>query len=145
MALSTLPALSIGVRRNNDTGCRDAYLVAKEDRMTTQDSNTMDHMVILFADIAGSTRLYEMLGNDEAQRIVQQVMSLLTVATNAHNGTVIKTIGDEILCTFTTVDEAMLAAGEMHRALQLAGAAGVLRPPNISVRIGICCIKLSSI
>lgn len=115
------------------------YLVAKESYMKTQDSQILSNIVILFADIAGSTRLYETLGNDEAQRTVQQVMSLLTVAAHLHKGNVVKTIGDEILCTFVDVNDATIAASEMHRALQLAGAAGSIKPPNLSVRIGFHC------
>ncbi|MFC1816668.1 adenylate/guanylate cyclase domain-containing protein [Thermodesulfobacteriota bacterium] len=75
-------------------------------------------LAILFADIAKSTNIYETLGNENAQELIGSCLSLLTEVTLQHRGTVIKTIGDEIMCTFPSADDSVAAAKEMHQALE---------------------------
>lgn len=55
---------------------------------------------IVFADIVGSTRLFEEHGNAEAHRLVSLAIELLTQVTTDHSGTLIKTIGDEVMVSF---------------------------------------------
>lgn len=69
-----------------------------------------EKLTILFADIAGSTRLYEALGNDEARSLTAQCLQLVSEVVAAHNGTVIKTIGDEVMAVFRESDMAAEAA-----------------------------------
>lgn len=94
-------------------------------------------LAILFADIAKSTHLYETLGNKTAQTLIGACLSLLSKVALQHRGTIIKTIGDEIMCTFPTPDDAVEAAIDMHRDLEqltIDGLPGVA-PPNIYVGI----------
>ncbi len=74
-------------------------------------------LAILFADIAKSTQLYELLGDEEAQSLIASCVTLLSKAALQHRGTIIKTIGDEILCTFVDANDAVAAAKLMHRAV----------------------------
>ena len=60
-------------------------------------------LAILFADIAKSTHLYETLGNTKAKSLIGHCLSLLSKITAQYDGTVIKTIGDEIMCTFDSI------------------------------------------
>ena len=64
-------------------------------------------MAILFADIGGSTRLYDTLGDRDARRIVSSCMDRIIEAAETTGGRVIKTIGDEVLCAFESVDSAV--------------------------------------
>jgi class 3 adenylate cyclase len=94
-------------------------------------------LAILFADIAKSTHLYETLGNKTAQSLIGACLSLLSKVTVMHNGTVIKTIGDEIMCTFPSANDAVEAAIAMNRDLErltISNMPGVA-PPNIYVGI----------
>lgn len=75
-------------------------------------------LAILFADISGSTALYEKLGDQLARQLIARCLSILTGSLVAHKGTLIKTIGDEILCTFPTAEAAMIAACEMQRSIK---------------------------
>lgn len=75
-------------------------------------------LAILFADISGSTVLYEKLGDQLARQLIARCLNLLNTPLLAHKGTLIKTIGDEILCTFPTAELALIAACEMQRALK---------------------------
>lgn len=73
---------------------------------------------IMFADIAGSTRLYERLGDAKARQITSQCIALMTRVTQGHGGTVIKTIGDEVMSTYPSADAAAEAAVEMQESVQ---------------------------
>jgi adenylate cyclase len=74
--------------------------------------------VVLFADIAGSTRLYEILGNRSAQEIIDRALSAMTRVAERHGGALVKTIGDEIMCRFPTADQAVAAAIEIQTGLR---------------------------
>lgn len=65
---------------------------------------------ILFADIVGSTQLYERLGDQPALSVVQQTLVAVTQAVTAHGGRVVKTIGDEVMAVFDTPEAGFAAA-----------------------------------
>ncbi len=71
-------------------------------------------VAILFADVVGSTQLYDKFGDTKASETVAACLDVMKDATLQYNGTVIKTIGDEVMSTFPTVDEAMSAAIHMQ-------------------------------
>ena len=73
--------------------------------------------VVLFADISGSTQLYESLGDSQALETIGKCISILSQAVADNSGTVIKTIGDEVLATFPDAKTAVLAAASIVRAL----------------------------
>ena len=94
-------------------------------------------LAILFADIANSTHLYETLGNKKARELVGECLSLLSEVTSEYRGTVIKTIGDEIMCTFPNANDAVKAAIQMNQKLMdmpIDDQPGTF-PPNIYVGI----------
>jgi len=75
-------------------------------------------LAILFADISGSTRLYDTLGDRRAREMVARCLALMTVKLAAHRGSLIKTIGDEIMCTFPEAANALQAACDMQDAVE---------------------------
>ncbi|MDM8541383.1 adenylate/guanylate cyclase domain-containing protein [Desulfococcaceae bacterium HSG7] len=102
-------------------------------RMKTDDSKNEsdDDVTILFADISRSTSIYESLGDIKARELIYACLSLMADITEKHNGTVIKTIGDEIMCTFPIANDAAAAAEEMHNALE--NSSEISKPPNIRI------------
>ena len=62
--------------------------------------------------------MYELLGDDRAQRLIARCLRLLCDATEQSNGKVVKTIGDEVMCTFANTDAAAAAAARMQRRLE---------------------------
>ena len=90
---------------------------------------------IMFADVVGSTQLFEVLGDDVARATIAETLELLTNVTNGHSGTVIKTIGDEVMCTFPEADDSAYAATEMHETLEDANDMRE-EGPKIKIRIG---------
>lgn len=95
------------------------------------------NLAILFADISGSTRLYEILGDATARTKVAECLETLTAVIKQHRGTVIKTIGDELMCTFPSAEDAAMAACEMQEILDEdvteQTAAG---PISLTIRVG---------
>jgi class 3 adenylate cyclase len=94
-----------------------------------------DMLAILFADIAKSTTLYETLGDKIAQNLIGRCILLLSEVTLRHQGRVIKTIGDEIMCTVPTANDAVEAAIEMQQSLEdlTIEESPEILPPNIYV------------
>ncbi len=94
-------------------------------------------LAILFADVAKSTHLYEVLGDTVAKKLIDHCISLMSKVTAEHHGTVIKTIGDEIMCTFPSALDAIEAGKAMHEALEQMTVKDKpdFEPPNIYVGI----------
>ena len=93
-----------------------------------------DQATLLFADICGSTSLFEKYGDLRARQIETQVLDLLAACTNAHQGTVIKTIGDEIMSCFPDAERGVSAACEMQQGIK---DDPVLAELSIAIRIGL--------
>jgi adenylate cyclase len=72
---------------------------------------------ILFADVSGSTWLFEAKGDLEARRLIAAVLDALALICQQHGGRVIKTIGDEIMCSLPNALEGVLAACDMQRRM----------------------------
>ena len=103
---------------------------------TSQFQRTGLPCTILFVDICGSTQLYETLGNARAQAIIARTFEILSKAATRHVGTVIKTIGDEVMCSFTTARDAAHAAVDMQRSVKQAAALDDLGIKSLAVRVG---------
>lgn len=76
------------------------------------------NLAIVFADIAGSTKLYETLGDQLARQKVAETLETIARVVGEHHGRVIKTIGDEVMCTFETPDVAASACCDMHESVE---------------------------
>ncbi len=74
-------------------------------------------LTILFADVVGSTRLYDVLGDAKARDTISYCVDVMSAATAEHGGHVIKTMGDELMATFDKVDDAMATAARMHESI----------------------------
>jgi class 3 adenylate cyclase len=74
-------------------------------------------LAIVFADISKSTQLFEIYGNERAREIVARTLGILTSVTAEHAGRVVKTIGDEVMCTFADIEQAMGATTRMPQAV----------------------------
>ncbi len=94
---------------------------------------TDQRLAVLFADIAGSTRLYEQLGDAQALAAISRCLALAESAASGHGGRLIKTIGDEALLVFGNADQAAEAAGEIQRRMAELSSA---ESPRLGFRIG---------
>jgi adenylate cyclase len=92
-------------------------------------------LAVLFSDVVGSTRIYEQLGDQRAREVIALCIELMQTATDQHHGTVIKTMGDEVMATFPTADDSLNAAAQIQRSITTHPALQV-DGQSVSVRIG---------
>ncbi|MCK6424673.1 MAG: adenylate/guanylate cyclase domain-containing protein [Burkholderiaceae bacterium] len=91
---------------------------------------------VLFADLRGSTSLYESLGNAEAASVVTHSVAVVGRIVEGHGGRVIKTLGDGLMAVFVDPMPAVRAAEEVHESLErMMGAARSSRRPVLRVQI----------
>jgi class 3 adenylate cyclase len=90
-------------------------------------------VAILFADVSGSTTLYERLGDRQALKAVDQVLDVLRRAVATHQGRVVKTIGDEVMAVFRDADAALQAASDMQTRVATLPTFGDAR---LAIRVG---------
>lgn len=90
----------------------------------------MSHSAILFADIAGSSRLYKDLGDNSAQDLIARALDEMSQVVRRNNGTVVKTIGDEIMARFDSATAAIEAAIAIQRLRHRS-------QPRLEARIGV--------
>src|SRR3990172_5242015 len=96
------------------------------------------NMAILFADVSGSTKLFETLGDATARSKISACLDTLSRVTAEYKGTVIKMIGDEIMCTFLTAEDAANAACDMHEALDVDVTEGTVASHTpLQIRVGL--------
>ena len=90
-------------------------------------------LLVLFADISGSTAIYEQLGDAPAVELIQGLLARMEEEAYFHKGAVIKSIGDELLCTFPDVISALAGATAMQQqAAAVEGPGG----RKLELRIG---------
>jgi hypothetical protein len=87
----------------------------------------------MFADVAGSTAMYENMGDDLARERISKSLDALISITLRHNGNLVKTIGDEILVYFMDTDMAMMAARAIQETMEDDRSPETI---GVSIRIG---------
>ena len=92
-------------------------------------------VTILFADVVGSTHLYEALGDDRARETVQRCVDIMKQSTEEYGGSVIKTVGDEVMSTFPSADDALNAASQMQQRIT-NGEDISAKETRVAIRIG---------
>jgi class 3 adenylate cyclase len=73
---------------------------------------------VLFADLRGSTSLYERLGNAEATSVITHTVRELAKSVTERGGQVVKTLGDGLMAVFESSAPAAEAARLMQDSLE---------------------------
>lgn len=94
---------------------------------------TPRHAAVLFADIAGSTRLYETAGDAAALAMIGRCLDVMRAVCEERDGRVVKTIGDEIMAVFPSAANAGYAANDMQARIVALGEGG---GPPLSIHAG---------
>jgi adenylate cyclase len=92
-----------------------------------------DHLAVLFADVVESTALYRRLGDVEALNVINAVISELKAVLPHHQGRLVKTLGDAVMCLFPDADCAVEAAVDMQHAVAALNPAG----EQMQIRVGL--------
>lgn len=73
---------------------------------------------VVFADLTGSTGVFETLGNAKATEAVTRLTQWIGKVCDAHHGRVVKTLGDGVLAVFAESVDAVEAVVEMQTSHQ---------------------------
>ena len=96
--------------------------------MPTESTPSAKTLAVLFADIAGSTKLYDTLGDTQAKKMVDECIAVMRGVVAQYGGRVIKTIGDEVMCVLPNADAGCLAVTDMQLKISaLPAVSGVKR------------------
>jgi class 3 adenylate cyclase len=89
---------------------------------------------VLFADLRGSTSLFETLGNAEATSVVTHCVAALSRPIAEAGGVIVKTLGDGLMATFDDAGAAFVASVRMHDALDTLVSRGRQRGASSGLR-----------
>jgi len=96
-------------------------------------TSNVRNLALLFADVSGSTTLYEKLGDRAALAAVESAIDIMKRSVAAYQGTVVKTIGDEVMAALPDADAALQAASDMQNRIAALPPLGDVR---LAIRIG---------
>ncbi|MBK9494752.1 MAG: adenylate/guanylate cyclase domain-containing protein [Xanthomonadales bacterium] len=89
---------------------------------------------MLFADVSGSTALYERIGDALAAEAMDNILKALVDRAVAERGRLIKSIGDEVMLLFPHTDHAIRAAIAMQEFVAQPNG----DPDAMGLRVGLC-------
>lgn len=97
-------------------------------------SATQRKLVVMFADVSGSAGLFERLGDTEAVYAVERCLKRMNRAIDGYRGRTVQIVGDELLATFESAEDACQAAIDMQqRIADLPPVSGL----KLTIRIGL--------
>jgi class 3 adenylate cyclase len=83
------------------------------------DEVAIAHVTMMFTDLRGSTALYSRIGDARAYQLVREHFAFLGATIRAHDGAIVKTIGDAVMAVFSRPEDgvraALAAQGEVDR------------------------------
>src|SRR5574343_53067 len=97
-------------------------------------SATQRKLTVMFADVSGSTALFEKLGDREAMHAVERCLKRMKRSIDGYKGKTVQIVGDELLASFETAEDACQAAIDMQqRIADLPPVSGL----KLTIRIGL--------
>lgn len=93
-------------------------------------------LLVLYADISGSTKLFETFGDSAARNACAACIDVLTRVVNRLDGRVVKTIGDEILAVFQDPARGVMAGTDMQGAVRQASEDGLFETGELRIKVG---------
>jgi class 3 adenylate cyclase len=74
-------------------------------------------VAVMFTDLKGSAALYQKIGDAQAFVLIQKHFQIIAECVKAHEGGVVKTIGDSVMAVFSSGENALLAGIEIQKRL----------------------------
>jgi class 3 adenylate cyclase len=95
-------------------------------------------LALMFSDLKGSTRMYDKIGDAPAYAVVRKHFEFMTERIRAHQGAVVKTMGDAVMAVFRNPADAVRCALVIQKEW---------KEPAVAIKIGIhagSCIAVTS-
>lgn len=94
-------------------------------------------VAVLFADVAGSTRLYDSFGDTKAKQLVDECLDAMRSVVQNCGGYVVKTIGDEIMAVLPDAEKAWMTAADIqYKISDLPAVEGHQRAVRVGFHVG---------
>lgn len=93
-------------------------------------------LLVLYADISGSTALYEQYGDDLARADCSTCIDVMVEVMKRYDGRLVKTIGDEVMCVFHSGPHGAMAATDMQSAVRRASEEGLFKTRAQRIKVG---------
>lgn len=101
-------------------------------------SNNQRRMIVMFADVSDSARLFERLGDTEAAYAVERCLKRMERAIAGYGGRTVDVSGDGLLALFEAAEKACCAAVDMQsRVAKLPPVSGLKLTIRIGLHIGL--------
>lgn len=98
----------------------------------------VEKLAVLFSDLKGSTALYERMGDGRAYRLVSDHFQVLFDAVEKHGGSAVKTIGDGVMGTFFTPQDALQGITQVVDGMrELNRRAGLTGRTRLRLKLGL--------
>ena len=101
----------------------------------------VESLAFMFTDLAGSTAMYQAIGQARAFRLVQDHFAVLVAAIAAHEGALVKTIGDAVMAVFPSGTKALEAGIQIQRDIRDLSVPDVVDPAHfvkVALHTGPC-------
>ena len=103
-------------------------------------------LTLMFVDIPNAVAVREQEGEEAVREFLEESISLLSVVRRQHKGTLLRTVGSSLLCSFVEIDDALAAACAMQQTVRdsrfTSGIVPVLRigvhAGDVVIRGGTC-------
>lgn len=97
----------------------------------------MAELTIVFADLTGSTAIFETLGNETAAEVVTQCTQWIGQLCESRGGRVIKYLGDGVLVAYADNSAAVQAVTEMQRQHRERSSTGPAAMQAMKIKVGL--------
>ncbi|MGA9960704.1 MAG: adenylate/guanylate cyclase domain-containing protein, partial [Azonexus sp.] len=139
MLIEPLPELVMPKSANHSGALKLVYQGGECDNPQSESdldvmSKKQPKMIVLFADVSGSARLFERLGDTEAAYAVERCVKRMERSIAGQGGRTVNVSGGELLAAFESAEEACHAAVNMQlRVSKLPPVSGL----KLTIRIGL--------
>jgi class 3 adenylate cyclase len=108
------------------------------------DDVAIGRVALMFTDLKGSTGLYQRIGDARAFHLVREHFAFLAETVRAHDGAIVKTIGDAVMASFVKPADAVAAALTVQRRVVAfnqahRGESGDGVTDGIVIKLGVHC------
>ncbi len=92
-------------------------------------------VALMFTDLSDSTAMYMAIGDADAYHLVRDHFAFLAAIVRAHDGAVVKTIGDAVMAAFHEPADALAAALDIQRQVADFNRRGGATP--VAIKVGL--------
>jgi class 3 adenylate cyclase len=100
-------------------------------------SHAHETVTVMFADLVGHTALFESLGSEAVERLIDERVGMMKTQVARAGGRVVKTEGDAVMASFSSIRQAVSCAVEIQRSIDaLEGGEAQMAPVRIGINSG---------